>query len=243
MRSWPQTIPQDRSYVVDDLERVVIDKHDHRPLCDLDLDGVFLLEWDLAISPEAALFFEHCCLAQPRRVRVGAYRLYGHRGDSWWAHWQGGGTHDLRFVDFPDPVCDGFGFGCIYLPMQLLRRWREERDEPLTDLNFSLWHIAAGCGWVPIEWAVRPVHLHWSWQARPYRPDLQKAMIDDARVGDDPAVLDDAQAGSNPLFRTQVVEDEARAAEKVETKAPKEEVKANEERRADRRSAGHGQRR
>lgn len=194
LRSWvPYEVPKDRCVVLDDLDRIAIDQHDYRPLCDVDLDGVFLVEWDLAVAPEEANWFERQALETPDRVRVAPYRCYD-AWSSWWIHWHGTSELDLRFVDYGEPFCDGFGFGLTYLPMPLLRAWRKDRGhlEKLTDLTFSTWHVANGLGKVPIDWAVRPVHVHWSWKARPHQLVQRHAMENDARVGDRPAVIDDA---------------------------------------------------
>jgi hypothetical protein len=195
-------VPEGRAYVIDDLPRALIDNYEHRPLRELDLNGIFLLEWDLAILPEDAVRFEQICLQEPQRVRVAPYRTYTARFNRVFAHWHGDGIKRLDWIDHGASSCDGFGFGCIYLPMALLRAWGPVEDcweKRLTDWSFSVWHIRQGLGPVPVEWSVRPVHLHWSWDRRPYSR-VEVGMINDAQIGDPPAVKNDAQViGNEPL--------------------------------------------
>lgn len=219
VRTWPKTIQEGRvGYVVDDLRHVVIDNYDASPLCELELDGVLLLEWDMALSPEASYHFERKCREHPERVRVAPYRGYGLSIGGHWLPWHGTGIEDVAYVETGAPTCDGFGFGCTYLPMAMLRRWRDECEGPLDDLKFSTWHIAAGLGPVPIEWSVRPAHLHFSWSRHPYRTLDHVAMVDDASHGER-AMVDDL-AGKRNLHQPAPEELDAEAAAQAAAEEP-----------------------
>jgi hypothetical protein len=75
LRSWPSRIPEGRSYVVDDIERLVIDNHSYGPLSAVD-DDVLLLEWDIAIGQEDLRHFADHAAKDPDRVLVAPYRIY-----------------------------------------------------------------------------------------------------------------------------------------------------------------------
>jgi hypothetical protein len=63
------------------------------------------------------------------------------------------------------PILEGqdwahsFGFGCIYFPQTILRRYLAERRPSMSDSRFSDWHIDH-YGTVAVTWDVRPQHLH-----------------------------------------------------------------------------------
>jgi hypothetical protein len=75
IRTWPERIPPFRGYVVDMMERAVMDTDYFPVLAALDTDTV-IIEWDLAVSLEDMLAFTAACEADPGTVRVAPYRLY-----------------------------------------------------------------------------------------------------------------------------------------------------------------------
>jgi hypothetical protein len=208
VRTWPKTIPPNRSYIVDDCQKVEVEKYDSSPLADVQADGIFLLEWDMAISPEDAEYFESICRKSQKEIKVAPYYLYSTH-DSHWCHWncdnlgvlfdprnlrEDGFPRDLplRYVKNLEPDCDGFGFGCVYFPMRLLQDYVEAGVGKLTDLNFSIWNLRRGTNPIEIVWDVRPAHLHFSWSRRPFHLVSQSAMEDDLSSGQK-AMQDDAQ--------------------------------------------------
>jgi hypothetical protein len=157
LRSWPARIPEGRSYVVDDLPRLVIDGFDYAALR-TSSDDVLLLEWDIAVGQEDLLRFAQRAAATPDDVLVAPYRLYP-EGSGWsepvWAHRR----NYLEWVDEGEPVCVMFGLGMAYLPRKLLAAFAGDR---LDDASFSTWHYANVGKAVPIAWDVRPVHLNYT---------------------------------------------------------------------------------
>lgn len=169
IRSWPATIPENRSYVVDGIERLVMSGFDYRCLADID-DDIVLIEWDIAVGREGLELFIERAKAEPEQIRVAPYRLY--RGtyklrQSWiWVHRvRDPGTR--RFVTGPeDTHCQMFGFGLIYLPRPLvlgyLKYMEGQPHARFGDSEFSRWHMRHGQRKdVPIDWDIPLVHLHY----------------------------------------------------------------------------------
>jgi hypothetical protein len=177
-RSWPAMLNRtlDRPHIVDHIEKFPVMDYDYHGLADVD-DDILLLEWDIAISWEDLTEFMKRAAEAPDMVRVAPYKLYEGRSSPVWAHRMVFSTADVN-VSEEDSTCDLFGFGCIYLPRNLLREFNETavgdrcrdpryhgsdyRDGRLTDQTFSTWHY-----WdtkqprVPIDWGIRPIHLNW----------------------------------------------------------------------------------
>lgn len=176
LRSWPAVIPPAgahgpvRAHVVDGIERLVMSDFDYRVLADVD-DDVLLIEWDLAVSREDLEVMIDRCRQDPDRVRVAPYRLYmsqsgrPHPQGSLWAHrrYQGDPqTGTSRFVLEGEPTCHLFGLGLTYLPRWVIPAMRRDWDDYINDTNISAWHYRhAPDPEVPIDWDVRPVHLHY----------------------------------------------------------------------------------
>jgi hypothetical protein len=176
VRSFPANVPSGRSYVHDDLERLVMDRYDYRVLAGLD-DDVVLIEWDVAVGREELDLFISRAMADPGRVRVAPYRLYqttsGRQAPHFpiWAHRRYEGTPQTgytRAVDTNEPTCHLFGFGLIYFPRRLIGEFLdwfvfpEARIHPFDDGSFSAWHYAHNPEReVPIDWDVPAVHLHY----------------------------------------------------------------------------------
>jgi hypothetical protein len=171
LRSWPQSIPEGRSYVVDDIERLVISNHHYGPLADID-ESVLLLEWDIACGQEDLTQFVKRISAHPDRVIVAPYRIYA---DTYnlpydvWAHraWNGDGSgtvipHGAFPVRDGAPICNLFGLGMVYLPQAVLRSYFAAcAGAQFGDTQFSMWHYQQVAHDVPIAWEVRPVHLNY----------------------------------------------------------------------------------
>jgi hypothetical protein len=171
LRSWPQSIPENRAHVVDDIERLVIDHHDYARLGDVDED-LILIEWDVAVGQEDLLTFAARAAESPNRVLVAPYRIYadvyGLPADVW-AHraWDGNGLgmvipYGAKPVETNAPTCNLFGLGLVYLPRDLVRRFLPGHPPGhFGDTEFSMWHYERVAKDVPIAWDVRPVHLHY----------------------------------------------------------------------------------
>jgi hypothetical protein len=171
LRSWPDRIPEGRSYVVDDIERLVIDNHHYGPLAAIS-DDVLLLEWDIAVGQEDLRQFVSRARAQPDRVLVAPYRIYADVYNlpcDVWAHrvWGGDGVGTISpngAIPIRDgaPTCNLFGLGMIYLPAAIFRSWFACcPDAQFGDTQFSMWHYQYVTREVPIAWEVRPVHLNY----------------------------------------------------------------------------------
>lgn len=183
VRSWPAKPPANRPRVVDGIERFVIDNFDYRGLVDLD-DDVLLLEWDIAVGLEDIEHFAEHAEREPERVLTAPYKLYRDSSyrDYWpdpdqpWTwmlnHWVGEGSRpnaaqgqtipgsETFMPEVGDKTCNGFGFGMVYLPRDLIRAFVETDPTRFMDVPFSVWHYHNVRHDVPICWHVRPVHLH-----------------------------------------------------------------------------------
>lgn len=172
VRSWPAVIPEGRSYVVDDIPRFIMGgegnrQFDYRGLIELD-DDVVLIEWDIAIGGEQLRTFMERAKADPHRVRVAPYLLY-RRGSMtapklkpFYVHRIRGRT-ERRWAQPGDPFCQYFGFGLIYLPAELIKRFVAQLDRRghFGDTEFSRWHMLNIRHDVPIDWDCHAIHLHY----------------------------------------------------------------------------------
>lgn len=178
VRSWPAQIPENRSYVVDDLERIKLEDYDLSPMAAID-DDIVLIEWDLAVSQEDLRQFVEQCRADRDRVRVAPYRLYvttmSHDPlkDVVWAHRRDDGSH----VDEGEPTCAYFGFGLTYFPRPVVEEFRRDWIGHFSDGAFSGWHRNHVTAEVPISWDVRPIHLHYDLRAIAGLPPLPKRRL------------------------------------------------------------------
>jgi len=172
LRSWPAVIPDNnRSYVVDSIERLVISNHHYGALAAVD-DDVLLLEWDMAVGQEELRQFAHHARLDPGRVLVAPYRIYA---DAYnipadiWAHrrWDGRGMGTVSPdgatpIRDGDPFCNLFGLGMVYLPRDLVQRYvLGGFATHFGDKEFSMWHYQYVTKDVPVAWEVRPVHLNY----------------------------------------------------------------------------------
>lgn len=172
LRSWPESIPSGRHYVVDGFERVALTNCNYDPLRAHLGEPILLLEWDIAVAQEDLLRFAALARETPDRVLVAPYRIYADAyslpADVWaHRHWDG----EPRGMAQPgnptpvatgDPVCQLFGLGMVYLPAAVLTQWFADAWAPhFGDVEFSMWHHLYVTPDVPICWDVRPVHLNY----------------------------------------------------------------------------------
>lgn len=170
VRSWPANIPEGRSYVVDDIPKFVMGgegrrEFDYRGLIDLN-DDVVLIEWDIAVGGEHLALFMERAKAEPDKVRVAPYLLY-RRGNRmpqvpFYVH-RIRRESVRRWAQPGDTHCQYFGFGLVYLPADLLRRYVAQMGtrEHFGDSEFSRWHMLNVTRDVPIDWDITLVHLHY----------------------------------------------------------------------------------
>lgn len=162
LRSWPARVPEGRNYVVDGVERLIIDRYTYEKLFDVD-DDIVMLEWDIAIDPEDLDQFTTAARENPGDVVVAPYRLRRPPPrKTEWVHRYATNEH----VQFGDPFCHWFGLGLTYLPRGIIRHFRAEFEregwpEGFNDCTLSMWHWRVLRKEVPIMWDVRPVHLHY----------------------------------------------------------------------------------
>ena len=175
VRSWPETIPPDRSYIVDDIPKFIMGKdgdrqYDYRYLLDLN-DDVVLIEWDIAVGAEHLSAFMARAKAEPDRVRVAPYVLYrrvsrkGRAQHPFYVHRLRSQTARCWVRGPQDTHCQMFGFGLVYLPQKLLQAFVDQMDPAshFGDSEFSRWHMRnVSPPDVPIDWDIPLVHLHYN---------------------------------------------------------------------------------
>lgn len=181
VRSWPARIPEGRSYVVDDIEKLVMGHDpddpensdhdfDYKCLNRID-DDIVLIEWDIAVGGEQLARFMDRAKAEPDRVRVAPYLLY--RGGAkpnkqqvpFYVHRVREPGHKRWVAGPEDKFCHLFGFGLVYLPRYLVREFTAamKPGDLFTDTTFSRWHmVRAPHRDVPIDWDCHAVHLHYN---------------------------------------------------------------------------------
>jgi hypothetical protein len=170
VRSWPLDPPEGHPRVFDDAERLYNTDYDYSGLAEYG-DDILHLDWDVAVHREDALAFAAMAAQEPQRVLVAPVRVYpdsrrGLAGPLWAAkRYEGNG---MRYVTDGEPTCHIFGFGMVYLPGALLRRFVDEfaadlatRRVKLDDVAFSGWHHHNVEPEARIDWDVRPVHTNY----------------------------------------------------------------------------------
>lgn len=169
IRSWPAKVPEGRAYVHDSIERLVMDGYDYHCLEPVD-DDVLLLEWDLAIGRDELARFAERAKASPDRVLVAPYPIYRStlglhnlNRPVWPFRLYNANNYSTRWVSRDDEFCHMFGFGVIYLPRQLVKRYLGDTGAaPFNDVTFSQWHyLHSGQPEVPIAWDCPAVHLNY----------------------------------------------------------------------------------
>jgi hypothetical protein len=163
-------VPEGRAYVHDGIERLVMDGYDYHCLEPVD-DDVLLLEWDIAIGRQELVTFAEHAQSTPDRVRVAPYPIYrstlslvdlGRQVYPFRLY--NAENYTMRWVTRDDKVCHTFGFGVIYLPRLLVKRYLADKWPALfNDMTFSQWHyLHSGQPEVPIEWDCPAVHLNYT---------------------------------------------------------------------------------
>lgn len=178
IRSFPQTIPAGRAYVVDDLPRLLLTDYDYTPLGALD-DDICLIEWDMAISREMREDFALYARGAGEKPLVAPYRLYEAREQPVYAHRLLSASGEESWVaNERDCYADYIGLGLVYLPRTLIRgflaapapaRGRSPflpseagyNDLRFTDQTLSIWLRHTQGRRTRIAWDVRPIHLHY----------------------------------------------------------------------------------
>lgn len=171
IRTVPRKIPEGRNYVMDQLDRVIIDNYDMHFLTDLN-DSVIMLEWDIAVAQHDLANFMSHCIAAPHVVHVAPYVLYPESLEELsapaWAHREmvNECPLQLRWIDYGESTCDIFSTGMVYLPRHICRRVAEADDlvtwqHNTTDSKLSFWYYYKIGEKVPVHWDVRPIHLHY----------------------------------------------------------------------------------
>lgn len=165
VRAWPDRPPPGRARIEDAFPRVPVDDYDYRALTGLGQD-VISLDWDIAVGLEELTAFAARAARDPTRPLAAPCRLYCD-GDypmpvpQWNARVYERGGRDLRYVAPGEPVCHLFGFGMVYLPAAALSAYAGTHPgKRLDDTSFSGWWYTAH-GLTELDWAVRPVHLHY----------------------------------------------------------------------------------
>jgi hypothetical protein len=164
VRTFPAGIPEGRNYVVDQIERVHMERHKYVPVFGQLGGDTVIIEWDLAVDPEMMAAFEARVADDPCRVQVAPYRLYPVSSalpGPVWAHRHVINPSHAYWVAEGDPCCGYFGLGLVYLPHAVVRAYLETGPEVASDQEFSRWHHENVEPRVPIHWDVRPVHLHY----------------------------------------------------------------------------------
>jgi hypothetical protein len=169
IRSWPATIPPNRCYVVDTLERFILDDYSYRGLGDY-ADDILLLEWDTAVSSEDLDRFLAGIREDPARVLVAPYRLYQgtmrqhivYPQPMWSMRRYADETEQtMRYVTEDDATCHLWGLGMTYLPRAVISDFLADHPGHLNDTALSGWHYRNVEKETRIAWDVRPVHLHY----------------------------------------------------------------------------------
>lgn len=164
IRSWPLHPPQGRNHVIDDAERLVNDNYDYSGLTQWDED-IIHIDWDTAVGREDLQAFAVACEREPSRVRVAPVKVYpdsrkGLTEVIWNLKRYDGDS--MRYLRDGEPFCHLFGFGMVYLPQVHLRAFVADfPGQTLNDIAFSGWHHRQVEAETPVEWGVRPVHLHY----------------------------------------------------------------------------------
>lgn len=154
VRTFPPEIPPNRDYVVDQKRRFYVQDYNLRGIEQIDADYLVILEWDIAISDEDLAFFQGEAAYSPDEIHVVPYRLKGANGYHW-SPWVGDGRKDLRWINTGRGRCDGFGFGCTWIPVRALRDYVRSTSDPLNDTNFSIWWKRGAV----VHWSCVAVHL------------------------------------------------------------------------------------
>lgn len=176
-RTWPPSNPEfkrGRNYIEDEFPRTYIKEYDNSSLVDYE-SNIVVLEWDMAVSFEDLDCFCELASQTPDQVMVAPYKLYP-ASDPQAVPVGGAFAHRIvqnpvtlhaRWLTIADWYCDLFGFGMVYLPLDLIKHFLRDQeknglaDKRMTDANFSAWHYRTIKSPVAVNWLCKPVHLHY----------------------------------------------------------------------------------
>jgi hypothetical protein len=167
VRSWPEKVPADRNYVVDNLPKFIMKDYCYRGLGDLG-DDVLLIEWDMAVHPEHLESFIDQARSNPDEVLVAPYKIYmeterDNTVDPFWCLRRYTDEREMAsyFVDEGEPTCHIWGLGLTYLPRHVIDGFLSQWPGHFNDTAVSGWHYRNVQKETRIAWDVRPVHLHY----------------------------------------------------------------------------------
>lgn len=157
IRSFPETVPEGRAWVHDELERFYMSGYDYAGLKRYTED-LILLEWDIAVSPADLERFAAHAAANGDWPLVAPYTI---GNPEHYAHWRNG-MQGLRPIHEHERSCDLFGFGLVYLPAWVIRDCPAgyQGSSIVGDGTLPRW-LRSLPQWrpVPVDWSVRVVHL------------------------------------------------------------------------------------
>lgn len=181
IRSFPRTIPANRNYVVDGLDRFYMQDYNYSGLSNYS-DDVLLVEWDIVITPENIQDMKEWIEGDIDKVQVWPYLQYPTPENGLtrtvYAHRKiiepvKTVPPDTVPIGFFDPIADYVGFGCIFLPKSILEAFERAdpktrglpaNDERFTDQTFSFW-LRHNQHEFPekamVHWDSEPVHLNY----------------------------------------------------------------------------------
>lgn len=181
IRAVPEKIPDNRNYVVDQLDTFPMSNYDMHFLKELN-DDVILLEWDIAVAHHDLVNFIIHARNAPNLVQVAPYILYPTSTDlpdTVWAHRTMVREIPLQldWIDYGQPVCDLFSTGMIYLPKHIIDLSTEADSlitwhDNLNDSKLAFWYYYHIKKKVPVHWDIRPIHLHYSVDRIYDEPDI-----------------------------------------------------------------------
>lgn len=182
IRSFPDPIPANRNYIVDDAERLINTDYDYTGLIALN-DDIIHIDWDTAVSKEDLEAFARRARHFPDSVLVAPVKIYhsvkrtGITDPVWNVRRFNPGEMSMRYCREGEDA-HLFGFGMVYLPRVLLRGFGEaladdegrydrpdlfhmKRYRRFGDMEFAGWHYKHVTPEAWVMWDVRPVHIHY----------------------------------------------------------------------------------
>lgn len=176
----------ERRYIIDPtIEHFYHDNYDYTGLGAYD-DDILLIEWDMAASRQDMERMETIARENPHEACVAPYLLDEPERENRpvWAHrrvWETDEEEGViageRWIDFKEPFAEYIGFGLVYLPRDLIRRFLDAdpatrgtpynvemgkyHDTRFIDGTFSAWHFRNVEQFIYVAWQVLPIHLHW----------------------------------------------------------------------------------
>jgi hypothetical protein len=182
IRSFPDPIPANRNYIVDDAEKLINTDYDYTGLIGLN-DDIIHIDWDTAVSLEDLQNFARRARHWHDRVLVAPVKIYhspkrtGLTTPVWNVRRFLPGDMAMRYCKEGEDA-HLFGFGMVYLPREILQGFGEalRADEPeqrrpdlfhmkryrrFGDIEFAGWHYSNVEKEAQVMWDVKPVHIHY----------------------------------------------------------------------------------